>query len=110
MLNAATHIALLYVGATKYHSSQESDPLGSLRGGRPQRGLNMGDDPFEGGGGPAERVGGAIPSVGEGDNRVGKRVEVGEVGVAEALAAQDGKPLLDLVHPRAVNGEEVEHE
>lgn len=33
-----------------------------------------------------------------------------EVGNPEAFALQDAKPLLDLVHPRAVDGGKVKHE
>lgn len=48
-----------------------------------------------------------------GDERVdlgGEVIEVGEVGSAESLPAQNGKPLLDLIHPGTVYGSEVHDE
>jgi hypothetical protein len=48
-----------------------------------------------------------VPLVDEGENALFEGVEVGEVGRGHPLALKDGKPLLDLVHPRAVHRREV---
>src|SRR5580658_1057607 len=70
-------------------------------------GVDLGNDLVEGSGGPTEGMCVGVPLVDEGENAFFEGIEVGEVGRGHALALQDGKPLLDLVHPRAVHGREV---
>jgi len=48
-----------------------------------------------------------IPLDDEVENLGLKFVQVGEVGHDQSLAMDDGKPLLDLVHPGTVHGGEV---
>src|SRR5215212_3683808 len=90
----------------KYRSAHDGDPLGGLR----ERRLDGGEDFVEGGGGPAEGMGGVVPLVDEGGDLDGEVGAVGEVRVAEALAAEDAEPLLDLIHPGAMHGGEVHPE
>ena len=99
--------------STKYRSSQVSHRLGGV--GEEwwvgsESGIDLGEDLLEGGGGPAEGMSGRVPL---GDELVDGALEggqVGEVGRAEAFASEDPEPLLDRVHPGAVDRGEVSDE
>src|SRR3954466_13303843 len=69
--------------------------------------VDLGEYLLEGAGGPAEGVGGLVPLGDELEDGPLEGGEVGEVGRAEALATEDAEPLLDRVHPGAVDRGEV---
>src|SRR3982751_1929643 len=81
--------------------------VGEYRRGGGDGGFNFGEDLIEGVGGPAEGMGGLVPLGDEPEDGVLEGGEVGEAGGAEPLASEDPEPLLDRVHPGAVDRGEV---
>src|SRR3954470_8664433 len=81
--------------------------VGEYRRGGGDGGFNFGEDLIEGVGGPAEGMGDLVPLGDEPEDGVLEGGEVGEAGGAEPLASEDPEPLLDRVHPGAVDRGEV---
>jgi len=72
--------------------------------------VDLGKGLGKGGTRPLEGMGSGVPLGDERGDPHGEVVEIGEVGNGEALALEDREPLLDLVHPGAVDGREVHAE
>ena len=70
-------------------------------------GIVAAEDLLEGLLGPVERVSDLVPLFDEREDLGLEIREVGEVWGAQSLALQDREPLLNLVHPRAMNRREV---
>src|SRR5687768_9244426 len=94
----------------KYRGPQVTERLGRVGEERRecgQGGVNVGEHLLEGAGSPAERVGDLVPLGNELVKGLLQGSKVGEVGGAEALASEDAEPLLDGVHPGAMDRGEV---
>src|SRR5689334_21946564 len=81
--------------------------LGECCRGGGESGVDFGKDLVEGARGPAEGVSNLVPFGDELVDGALERGQIGEGGRAEALATEDPEPLLDRVHPRAVDWSEV---
>src|SRR4030081_2707569 len=94
------------LGIPKYCASEEAHPLSRLR----ESGFGLGEDLGKRLGSPAKRMSDRIPLGDELGQALGQFGQVREGGLVEALALQNGEPLLHRVHPGAMHGGEVRDE
>src|SRR5215212_4409116 len=74
------------------------------------RPFDFGKNFREGGCRPAKRMSGSVPFGDEALDLALKFFEVRKIGSGESFPLKNREPLLDLIHPRTVNGREVKAE
>lgn len=72
--------------------------------------LEFGEHLLEGGWRPSEWMGGDVPFGDEGLDPVFEFVKIRKIRSGESFSLEDREPLLDLIHPRTVNGREMKAE